>query len=169
MKIAIIILLFTLGCIQPSQFTKDCSMYKDISMITNCYKEQAYYQAAIGNEGQALDLCKKMYDAIDKADKPGFQDVLLSFDKTMADVSRMLFMLDNYNNCILNVARLTRDRSICNNIKNPRDILNAIPPLANAVDYLIPVSLLSDQMCMTEIDVINVREQSIRPFRDYIK
>lgn len=170
MKVIIIaLLLLTLGCIQPNQFTKDCSIYRDISLISNCYKEQAYYKAAIGDTSEAIGLCKSMYNAIQKADRPGFQDVMLSFDKTMADLSRFMFMLDNYNNCILNVARLARDESICSNIKSPKDLIAVIPALSEVIDNLIPTALLSEEMCRIEVKVTKIRDGAIKPFEDYIK
>lgn len=165
-NIIIVMLLLLLGCVQPSQFTKDCSIYEDIALITNCYKEQAYYSAAIGDTSKAISLCNQMYSSIEKARKPGFMEVFFSFDKTMATIARTLFLIDNYNNCILNVARLSRDEDICSNSKVPKDILG---PLGVALDSFIPSPLGSEEMCRTEVRIIIARDKTIKPFKEYIK
>lgn len=165
--VGVVFLFLLAGCIHPYQFTADCSQYKDISIAMNCYKERAYYYAAIGDKSSAISQCDQLYNYLGKINQIHLS--FLAFDKTMADVARITFVSDNYNNCILNVARLTRDESLCSKMKTVGDLVSAVPALKEMIDLLIPSTISSEQMCRIEVTSIRIRDSAVRPFTDYIK
>ncbi|MCS7122546.1 MAG: hypothetical protein NZ908_01150 [Candidatus Micrarchaeota archaeon] len=167
MKWIILLLLFLSGCIQPYQFTADCSQYRDISIAMNCYRERAYYYAAIGDVTGAVSQCDQLNNYLLKIQN--IHVSFLAFDKTMADVARVTFVIDNYNNCILNVARLTRDETLCSKMKTPGDIVSVVPALKEMIDLLIPATISSEQMCRIEVRSVAIRDRALRPFTDYIR
>lgn len=161
------LILLISGCLQPVQFTRDCSKIKDVSIGMNCYREQAYYRAAIGDVSGALQSCREIQKYLFSFDHISVS--IYAFDKTLADLTRVLFVSDNYNNCILNVARLARDESICSNMVTTSDLIRFIPALATFIDQIIPVTVSSEEMCRIDVRSISARYGVIKPFDKYIE
>ncbi len=184
MKIFILLILLLSGCVtyknnsytiaQSDLFSRDCSLYNDLDAKMLCYKEKAYMYAAIRDEANAIANCRSIQAvAISNFLNSGQLSGTGIFEfnywfKLISDKTEILNMLGRYNNCILNVARISRNKALCKYMLTLNDI-KALG-FTDILLRLTPLVIVSQSKCEREADFLIVRDQQVgRDFFDYIK
>ena len=184
MKILILLILLLSGCVtyknnsytiaQSDLFSRDCSLYNDLEAKILCYKEKAYMYAAIRDEANAIANCRSIY-AVVISNFVNFSQLsgtgIFEFNnwfKLISDKTEILPMFARYNNCIINVARISRNKAICKYMLTLNDI-KALG-FTDIILRLTPLVIVSQSKCERETDFLIIRDQQVgRDFFDYIK